>query len=158
MLLIKEFSNICNSANMFWIFSIVTKLKHVPFSHEYVKKTSVILYNTICFYKSVQLCIQTNNISFIIKMLSSNCTLRFFLLSSRMCSNRKCRLSWGSYHKPVSRKLLATKQRSTSRFGHCKRLVRLVQRAIIKHTDPQAKRSSIASSEDSAEVLCIYAI
>lgn len=47
MLLIKEFSNICNSANMFMIFSIVTKLKHVPFSHEYVKKNkcNIIQYN-----------------------------------------------------------------------------------------------------------------
>lgn len=38
MLFIKEFSNICNSVNMFMIFFIVIKLKYVFVLYEYVKK------------------------------------------------------------------------------------------------------------------------
>lgn len=53
MLFIKEFSNICNSVNKFMIFFIVIKLKYVFVLYEYVKKIIVILYNIICFYKSV---------------------------------------------------------------------------------------------------------
>lgn len=53
MLFIKEFSNICISVNKFMIFFIVIKLKYVFVLYEYVKKISVILYNIICFYKSV---------------------------------------------------------------------------------------------------------